>query len=672
MATCRTAHDTIPNFAGHPTISSVRSGAWSDPKTWDRARRPGALDVVQITSGTTVTYDRSDDYAQVIGIHANAVLTFRTDIRTRLTVGTILVLPQGTLQVGTHLAPVNASVMAELVIADQPLDSSNDGLGTYDPMQYGTGLLAMDATVTMHGTPKSSFVRVAAEPQAGDTTLTLTQAPTGWQVGDRLVLPDTRQLADADMDPVRFPALNVRTNIRRLQSQSEVVIIQDISGSTVTLTTPLQFDHSGARDTQGQLDFLPHVGNLTRNILVRSEDAAGTRGHTFFTGTGQVEIHHAAFQHLGRTKAEPLDNTSIDATGAVMHVGTNQIGRYPLHLHHFYGTCPGATPLYTVVGNVVEETGRWGLTVHGTHYGLVQDNIVYDVKGAGIVTEDGSESQNLFLHNLVVRSENNTILTAPVDGGTNTDPLGRKGNGFWFRGHANDVRDNVAADTREGFGWYSGASEVGPTGFHVTVRLPHYPCANTTVAGQYTAQDLFNVPNGLMTNNEAYSTSEFGIAYWFFRQLGPVITQQTMWHARGAALFMQYMNPRFDDIVVRNKGFVGHGINQKNNLDGRAATVQNFDIQGVDTVYTKSGQLALAPAYTWTNGLVSSKHGFVLPNRGQSNQSPGGASIFKFHNVRFLPRTAQPWKSFELPWYLGPGADNDGLVRLFAKFEASV
>ena len=37
-------------------------------------------------------------------------------------------------------------------------------------------------------------MRLAAEPLAGQTRLVLAERPAGWQAGDRLVLPDTRQL----------------------------------------------------------------------------------------------------------------------------------------------------------------------------------------------------------------------------------------------------------------------------------------------------------------------------------------------------------------------------------------------------------------------------------------------------------------------------------------------
>jgi hypothetical protein len=33
---------------------------------------------------------------------------------------------------------------------------------------------------------------------------------------------------------------------------------------------------------------LPHVGNATRNVVIRSENPAGTRGHTLFTHRADV------------------------------------------------------------------------------------------------------------------------------------------------------------------------------------------------------------------------------------------------------------------------------------------------------------------------------------------------------------------------------------------------
>ena len=59
----------------------------------------------------------------------------RTDRNTRMTVGTITVLDTGTLEIGTVDAPIAADVKAELVISDEPVDT------TRDPEQFTVGLV---------------------------------------------------------------------------------------------------------------------------------------------------------------------------------------------------------------------------------------------------------------------------------------------------------------------------------------------------------------------------------------------------------------------------------------------------------------------------------------------------------------------------------------------------
>src|SRR4029453_18613724 len=161
-------------------------------------------------------------------------------------------------------------------------------------------------------------------------------------------------------------------------NQWEERTVQAISGDgrTVTLTSPLQYDHLGARDLNGVLDFLPHVGNLTRNVIVRSESATGTRGHTLGIHRAEIDVRYVLFKDLGRPTYLPLNTT------------TNHIGRYPIHMHHLSGPLP--TPAngyqFTLVGTHIDggsdETKlKWGIAVHGSHYGLIQENVVYNYNG---------------------------------------------------------------------------------------------------------------------------------------------------------------------------------------------------------------------------------------------------------------------------------------------------
>ena len=153
-------------------------------------------------------------------------LSFNPTATTELVLDTLVVYPKGSLLAGTQSAPVTGSAMIQFV--DTPLNT------TFDPGQYLKGLLAL-GTVHMYGEPKSStFVRLAAEPQTGATTLTLASPVTGWNVGDKLALPDTRQL-----DWNQFGNNYV--------SERELPTISAISsnGLTITLSAPLAYDHPG-------------------------------------------------------------------------------------------------------------------------------------------------------------------------------------------------------------------------------------------------------------------------------------------------------------------------------------------------------------------------------------------------------------------------------------------
>jgi hypothetical protein len=459
--------------------------------------------VVAISPGTTVSFDDADGRAGVVGIEALGRLAFRTDRSTRLRVGTLLVLPQGALEIGSAAAPVEAGVLAEVVIADTPLDGVDDGVGAHDPQQYGTGLLALDGEVTLHGAPRTPFVRLAVEPRAGDLVLPVARPVTGWRAGDRLFLPDSKHYAIESVPYV---------------DEGEEVLLDAVSadGLLLTLRSPVRFTHPGGRNGDGVLEFLPHVGNLTRSVMIRSENPAGIRGHVFLTHRAEVDIRYAALRNLGRTTIDPLDSTTFDSQGRVTHIGQNQIGRYPLHLHHLIG--PVAPPAggyqFAVVGNAVDDDGapnrrKWAIAVHDTHFGLVRDNVVYNAAGWGIGTEDGNETGNELAGNFVarVRGEGGR---ANSEGGV----------GFWLRGPNNAVRDNVAANAM-------GDSAEAARGYDLffvylgDIRVPRGPGADPAVEGEFTVENGNALPLREFAGNEVYGATEIGLGIWW---LGTVDT----------------------------------------------------------------------------------------------------------------------------------------------------
>jgi hypothetical protein len=478
----------IPDLCVGPTITAVANGGWSAAATWSPARVPTVGDRVRVPAGRSVTYDRvADDKLACLGIAG--LLTFRTTGNTRLKVGTTYVYLGGELRIGTAATPLPSTVRAEFIIGDQALDTGTD------PEQYGTGILVF-GMVRIAGTPKLTFTRVApdpaAEPLAGAASLTLSEAPLGWQLGDRIVLPDTRQMmwSDKIWD----------------ERRSEELTVAAINGTVVGLTAPLRWDHKGARDLAGHLDFQPHVGNLTRNVVIRSENPNGTRGHLLATHRADVDIRYASFVGLGRTTYLPLDSTTFDGQGRVTHIGTNEIGRYPIHMHHVFGpsTPPANGYQFTLIGNAVDDASKWGIAIHDSSFGLIQDNVVFNSNGACIVTEDGSETQNVFNHNFVLKSYG--------EGGR--EGMGREGNGFWFRGADNIVTNNVASTIRSNefdaaYGYKYFLQYLG------NVRTPKFRGADTTVDANVTVQNGNAIPVRKFENNEVYGATESGLTFWW-------------------------------------------------------------------------------------------------------------------------------------------------------------
>jgi hypothetical protein len=497
----------MPRLCADANVHTLRNGKWTDASIWSSGKVPGQGDAVLITTQVNVTYDLVSTIA-LRCVDVEGVLRFNPKINTRLNVGTLTVLQTGTLEIGTPTLPVAANVKAEIVINDEPLDTKRD------PEQLGMGLIGL-GKVTMHGAVKSpTFVRLSLEPLKGATVLESQESLQGWAVGDKLVLPDTRQLLTTESRANYVP-------------QWESLRVASISTGHIALTNALEFDHHGARDGDAQLAALPHVGNVTRNVIVRSANPNGTRGHVIFVGRPDVDIRYSLFEGLGRTQLGVLDNVEYGADGHVAHVGDNQIGRYSLHMHHVFGPVKPQQNGYqfTLIGNAIDDASKWGITIHNSHYGLILDNVVYDSKGAGIVTEDGTESFNVFAHNFAVRSQGSGEF-APRSGysGSAPDP-GGEGAGFWFRGPNNYIRDNVAANTEVfGYGIAAGALDV--------VRIPKFQGADTSQDGQYVLQDTTTMPLLEFTHNEAYGAIQTGVAVGW----NGVLADSSVWHTTVGAV----------------------------------------------------------------------------------------------------------------------------------------
>jgi hypothetical protein len=569
-----TPTDNIPNFGANPTIVSVHSGSWSDPTTWSLGRLPTVGDVVSIAANTSVSYDANSTAAlDTVVIVSGGHLIFRTDITTKLTVVNLLVLEGGELQIGTEANPVAANVTASVVFADQPINTA------LDPEQFGHGLIAL-GKVTMVGAAQSeTFARLAVAPRAGDTTLHLQAPATGWNVGDRLLLPDSRQLVAGSTDGAAY--------VDEVETPTIAAVSAD--GLTVTLAAPLQYDHPGSFDYGDGINFMPYVADRTRNITVRSANATGTRGHVMFTEHADVDVKYVAFAGLGRTTNQALDNTTFDAQGNVTHLGTNESDRYPVEFRHLIGP---ATPQadgyqYTFIGNVVfcpldPMPFRWGVVIDDSHYGLVKDNVIWNWAGAGLVTETGNESFNRIEHNIVIDTTGNGDKSS----------MGQAGDGYWLHGPNNYVVNNVATDINSGIGGDAFGFNLDLFQIPEALLIPLYQGADPLAPGQGQTVNMHYTSILLFSGNEVYGASSRGLTVWHvgYDPNNPtrtgvpasVISGMKIWNIHGYGAYMyDVADLTLDHYVARDNNWalpetgLLFGDYMANNV-----TVNNSDIEG--------------------------------------------------------------------------------------------
>jgi hypothetical protein len=386
------AYEFVPRFAGSLTkvlvIPPGESVTLPADSTWDAIEVSGTLRVSR-AHDTTVRFTH------------------------------LLILPGGRLDAGTEDDPVLGRL--EFVIRDVPLDVGRD------PFQWGNGIVNFGTQTRVGRRVGATFTELVGDAPAAATTITVADAE-GWSVGDELLLPDMRQIGATRGDA--GPRREAR------------VTIAAIEGPRITLSKPLDFEHTAIRDPDGGVVLRPRVANLTRNIVIRSENPAGTRGHTANIGPqASWDIRYNQFIGVGRTTSNDLDTTTVDAHGDITHIGTNQIGKYANHDHH------GGSSLAVRqnIGNSYLGLGgsKWAHAVHGTHDTLVAENVCVDFQGGCFATEDGYEVRNTFRRNVAAYSIGNRRgADGNLNGGRNSP--GGEGSGFWFRALHQVIEGNEA------------------------------------------------------------------------------------------------------------------------------------------------------------------------------------------------------------------------------------
>jgi len=621
-------HDYIPDVGNAPTITSVQDGNANDPTTWDQNRVPQGTDTVKVIH--RVVFDTP---------HTVTTLAVNgwTEHSAQLNVANLLVYSGGT----THLKPG-----CEIVIRDMPTG------GQHDPKEWKTGVIVLGA-LTAEGTPKSHAIRAANNITAGTKLLTLESVPSNWSVGDRLLLPDTsQQIATRNGD-----------DAGRL---NEYVVVESINSNVITLKNPTLYNHKGIVSNPFNVSKYPHVCNDTRDIVIRSENPQGTRGHIAWHMNGYVDLSYVAVLDMGRTRNDELtDETIIAVDGSILYQAENPKARYPLHAHHSFGLAGGRTdsPYQSrLIGCVVDGTPSWAYVVHGSHYTLIDKCIAANCVGSGVMEEDGSEINNTYNDIVVVGCQGilkpllKKVVTLPDGSILKIQTTGTNGSGVWLTRQASTAT-NCTSYACDGYAIY--ISGYGHGWESMEVALTRGSNTKTRVNNQSITKYGHKVENIEAVNCK-------GLMYYAWSQ-GPdqkfydtvVLRDMYAWHCYGyRGIIRAYHDARLeiDGLWIINDPSVNANASRVDPLGMDCGTTydlnhfkgRNINLSGLTfgvAPPTKSHRDFPNSTFEIQSGRFNCTHGIEFNNAAQNNLGP--SIVTATFDKGEAPYQIWTWKSTE-------------------------
>src|SRR5262252_4613207 len=336
--------------AQSPRAPAAKATNWSDPATWPNRKVPVAGDKVIIEKGKQVVLDVTPPALN--GLTIEGKLSFANTKDIELTTEWIML--HGELEIGTEKAPHTRK--ATITFTNNVKDEDISGGGTTGKVDRG--IMLMGGTLNLHGNQTNTWTKLSNTAATGATSIQVLNA-AGWRVGDEIVLVST------DYGP----------------RQAERRTISAVSGNTITLDKKLDYMHFGK--ITFDVDERGEVGLLTRIIkLQASADAAESfyGGHVMAMVGSKMFVEGVEFNRMGQNMT---------------------LARYPIHWHLVGDAGKGQY----IKNASLHDTYNRCVTVHGTNFLHVENNVTYNTVGHCFFLEDGIEHGNEFIKNLAIQTK---------------------------------------------------------------------------------------------------------------------------------------------------------------------------------------------------------------------------------------------------------------------------
>jgi len=379
------AHQGIGAALRAPTLSSVRSGNWSDVDTWG-GRLPEVDDIPLVAKGHEVRYDGESTMTAGVNVGPGGTLEFAPDRScTFQCMGNVVI--EGTLRM-RPATPDHVHTLRFICVNEKSFVG-----GGMDPLDSDVGLWVMGAgNLDLFGAAKTAWTNAADSVEQGVTQLQVVDA-SGWQVGDTVMIVPTETPND---EGVAWDDQEGRP-IDPFADKFERRKIAAIDESAVTLDEPLAHGHM-AVVTDGGKKWTAEVANLTRNV--RIEGTASGRAHVFVRSSVPQSLRYVEARHLG-----PRNQQAGNGRPQLV------LGRYGLHFHHCYEGSRGTI----VEGCAIYDVGNRVYVPHISHGITMRDNVAFN-SGEAAFWWDFQESSHdtLWEHNLVALVSANGIDSSSV------------------------------------------------------------------------------------------------------------------------------------------------------------------------------------------------------------------------------------------------------------------
>jgi hypothetical protein len=552
---------------GAATNTTTGPGSWKDGTKWSAGRAPTRDEIVAVNHAMTVS-GRGNICGQAV-VNSGGSITISNGA---LVVSNLSVYTAGaTFTIDSS----GGGGPAILMLRNRPVhanDTTHDYPGIY--VGGGSSSTATDGgKFITRGPQPTPYARLAAEALAGATSVTLQTAVANWRVGDKVLIPDSRQLNSSEITGYN--------NAGKTTFKYDIAVVRGVStdGKTVYFLNPILYDHKGARTLDGTLvtDCLPHVTNLYRQSLIATSDPTdvNNRGHLRFSGRATCDMMNTTVHGTGR-----LTRAQVNASGFNFF---NQ-NHLPVQFYYYIGPntnlapgCQGRLENCVVldpVPIVPDPVAVWPITIMNSYYVLLKNNTVFNWDGSGILLIDKYSSYNTFDGNFV------SVLTGVGDRFTSGPDLtgspnflpdgGLHGTGIQVNSPRNKVVNNVcnavtcSAVVSGHFQHLSVGISLIFTKCDTAAKIPAYQGADPAVAGQYVTVDMINCPfgssqtgSGDYDNNECYGVMDMGFEWWSINEresmdgtstITTYLSNQKVWHIHWQICFPYYGNY----VVVQN------------------------------------------------------------------------------------------------------------------------